>query len=160
MVMVKTDGIPLSYEENIAWNINLCVDIFSDRYEPFLYPIPFSLLFWTHPFTHSPGLRFSSKCIPSCLPFSCTEYTFGCVCHGVERGLMCPPKPHYWPIDRNLGAKWANILLTLVGFHCDLKYFSIFLCLCTLVKLLSLLSAEILKCNHSLWNAVKSYVHM
>lgn len=54
-----------------------------------------------------------------------TEYTFGYVCHRVERGVMCPPS--HWPVDRNLGTKWSNISLSLVMSLCDFQNFSIFL---------------------------------
>lgn len=42
---------------------------------------------------------------------------------GYKKGNVTT-KPQYWLIDRNFGAKCANILLTLVKFHHDLKYFS------------------------------------
>lgn len=96
-----------------------------------ILPLPMYNLYvksWTHPFTQSqPTIQ--HQMYPVFSLARCSHLK--CVCHSVERGLLCPPKPHYWPIERNLGVRRANILLTLVTFHCDLKDFSIFLCLCT-----------------------------
>lgn len=137
----------------------VCTHIFRPLF--FLYPIPFSLFFSTNVQLVCEELNSTIYTVPpyDSAPnvfslFSCAEYTFGCVCHRVEKGVMCPPNHTTGPqigIQELNGPTFYLLLLHSSVICSVFPYFFAFTAFNALkVRLLLVLSEEILKCNYSL----------